>query len=80
MTTEILGAMGLPRDDMMYHKWDSEDEKTFTWQVILPRGCVTEVLNELHGSLTGEHFGKTKMLEKVRERFYWDESRTNVER
>ncbi|GFU90926.1 retrovirus-related Pol polyprotein from transposon 412 [Trichonephila clavipes] len=39
---------------------------------------VSTVLKELHGSPTGGHFGVMKTLQKVRERFYWNNVRSDV--
>ncbi|KAF8793549.1 Retrovirus-related Pol polyprotein like [Argiope bruennichi] len=44
-------------------------------------GMVDPVVHqELHGSPTGGHFGVTKTLQKVRERFYWNNVRNDVEK
>ncbi|GFS58122.1 retrovirus-related Pol polyprotein from transposon 412 [Trichonephila clavipes] len=40
----------------------------------------TDSLKELHGSPTGGHFGVMKTLQKVRERFYWNKVRSDVEK
>ncbi|GFW69613.1 retrovirus-related Pol polyprotein from transposon 412 [Trichonephila clavipes] len=54
------------RNDVLYRKWESDDGKTFRWQLILPKTRVSTVLKELHGSRTGGHFGIMKTLQKVR--------------
>ncbi|GFX37250.1 retrovirus-related Pol polyprotein from transposon 412 [Trichonephila clavipes] len=41
------------RNGILYRKWESDDGKTFRWQLILPETRVSTVLKELHGSLTG---------------------------
>ncbi|GFW52474.1 retrovirus-related Pol polyprotein from transposon 297 [Trichonephila clavipes] len=48
------------RDGVLYRKFESEDGKTFRWQLVLPRSRIPEVLKELHGSPTGGHFGVMK--------------------
>ncbi|GFX11712.1 hypothetical protein TNCV_4340581 [Trichonephila clavipes] len=68
------------RNGVLYRKWESDDGKTFRWQLILPKTRVSTVLKELHGSPTGGHFGVMKTLQKVRERFYWNNKRSNVEK
>ncbi|GFX99504.1 retrovirus-related Pol polyprotein from transposon 412 [Trichonephila clavipes] len=60
-------------------KIESEDGKTFRWQLVLPRSRIPEVLKELHGSPTGGHFGVMKTLHRVRERFFWGKVRADVE-
>ncbi|GFV25757.1 retrovirus-related Pol polyprotein from transposon 412 [Trichonephila clavipes] len=47
---------------VLYRKFESEDGKTFRWQLVLPRSRIPEVLKELHGSPTGGHFGVMKTL------------------
>ncbi|KAF8778942.1 Transposon Ty3-G Gag-Pol polyprotein like [Argiope bruennichi] len=68
------------RNGVLYRKWESDDGKAFRWQLILPKRRVSTVLKELHGSPTGGHFGVTKTLQKVRERFYWNNVRNDVEK
>ncbi|GFS55046.1 retrovirus-related Pol polyprotein from transposon 412 [Trichonephila clavipes] len=41
---------------------------------------ISTVLKELHGRPTGGHFGVMKNLQKVRERFYWNNVRSDVEK
>ncbi|GFT70886.1 retrovirus-related Pol polyprotein from transposon 412 [Trichonephila clavipes] len=68
------------RNGVLYRKWESDDGKMFKWQLILSKTRVSTVLEELHGSPTGGHFGVTKTLQKVRERFYWNNVRSDVEK
>ncbi|KAF8789439.1 Transposon Ty3-G Gag-Pol polyprotein like [Argiope bruennichi] len=68
------------RNGVLYRKWESDDGKAFRWQLILPKARVSTVLKEFHGSPTGGHFGVTKTLQKVRERFYWNNVRNDVEK
>ncbi|GFU52772.1 retrovirus-related Pol polyprotein from transposon 412 [Trichonephila clavipes] len=68
------------RNGVLYRKWESDDGKTFRWQLILPKTRISTVLKELHGSPTGGHFGVMKTLQKVRERFYWNNVRSDVEK
>ncbi|GFV82268.1 retrovirus-related Pol polyprotein from transposon 412 [Trichonephila clavipes] len=67
------------RNGVLYRKFQSEDGKTFRWQLVLPRSRIPEVLKELHGSPTGGHFGVMKTLHRVRERFCWGKVRADVE-
>ncbi|GFX40081.1 hypothetical protein TNCV_4317171 [Trichonephila clavipes] len=68
------------RNGVLYRKWESDDGKTFRWQLILPKTRISTVLKELQGSPTGGHFGVMKTLQKVRERFYWNNVRSDVEK
>ncbi|GFT46295.1 retrovirus-related Pol polyprotein from transposon 412 [Trichonephila clavipes] len=54
------------RNGVLYRKWESDDGKTFRWQLILPKTRISTVLKELHGSPTGGRFGVMKILQKVR--------------
>ncbi|GFV15901.1 retrovirus-related Pol polyprotein from transposon 412 [Trichonephila clavipes] len=77
----LLGSLGLsPRNGVLFRNWESDDGKTFRWQLILPKIRVSTVLKELHGSPTGGHFGVMKTLQKVRERFYWNNVWSDVEK
>ncbi|GFT96771.1 retrovirus-related Pol polyprotein from transposon 412 [Trichonephila clavipes] len=67
------------RNGVLYRKFESEDGKTFRWQLVLPRSRIPGVLKELHGSPTGGHFGVMKTLHRVRERFCWGKVRADVE-
>ncbi|GFV91653.1 hypothetical protein TNCV_4762181 [Trichonephila clavipes] len=67
------------RNGVLYRKFESEDGKTFRWQLVLPRSRIPEVLKELHGSPLGGHFGVMKTLHRVRERFFWGKVRADVE-
>ncbi|UYV82874.1 K02A2.6-like, partial [Cordylochernes scorpioides] len=68
------------RDGVLYRKWESEDGKHESWKLVLPRSHVPLALQEMHSSPTGDHFGISKTLAKVRERFCWPGSRTDVEK
>ncbi|GFX85048.1 hypothetical protein TNCV_4998771 [Trichonephila clavipes] len=67
------------RNGVLYRKFESEDGKTFRWQLVLPRSRIPEVLKELHDSPTGGRFGVMKTLHRVRERFFWGKVRADVE-
>ncbi|GFW87604.1 hypothetical protein TNCV_4485691 [Trichonephila clavipes] len=68
------------RNGVLYRKWESDDGKTFRWQLILAKTRVSTGLKELHGSPTGGHFGVMKTLQKVCKRFYWNNVRSDVEK
>ncbi|GFW40159.1 retrovirus-related Pol polyprotein from transposon 412 [Trichonephila clavipes] len=71
---------GLFRTGVLYRKRKPGDGKTFRWQLILQKTRVSTVLKELHGSPIGGHFGVMKTLQKVRERFYWNNVWSEVEK
>ena len=47
-------------------------------QLIIPRNRVPEVLKEIHDGSGGGHFGVSKTLEKLRQRFYWINCKEDV--
>ncbi|KAL5484318.1 hypothetical protein EMCRGX_G020792 [Ephydatia muelleri] len=47
-------------------------------QLVLPPTLVPVLLEALHSSIRGGHFGTSKTLAKVRERFYWVGQRKDV--
>ena len=49
------------------------------WQLVVPQLLRKEVLEQLHGSPTCGHFGVTKTLARIRERFFWPRCRQSVE-
>ena len=56
------------RNGLLWRK-DLEHENAF--QLILPYLLHDEVLKDLHEGAVGGHLGEGKMLEKLKERFYW---------
>nr|GBM72566.1 hypothetical protein AVEN_139093-1 [Araneus ventricosus] len=68
------------KDGVLYRKWENDDGSSCQWQLILPRSRIQEVLQETHDSTSGGHFGIMKTLRRIRERFYWDRLRADVEK
>ncbi|UYV69258.1 K02A2.6-like [Cordylochernes scorpioides] len=68
------------RDGVLYRKWESEDGKHESWKLVLPRSHVPLALQEMHSSPTGGHFRIRKTLAKARERYFWPESRVDVDK
>ncbi|GFS66238.1 retrovirus-related Pol polyprotein from transposon 412 [Trichonephila clavipes] len=68
------------KNGVLYRKWECDDGKAFRWQLRLPKTRVSTVLNELHGSPTGCHFGGMKTQQKVFECFYWNNVQSDVEK
>ncbi|GBN20779.1 hypothetical protein AVEN_109186-1 [Araneus ventricosus] len=64
----------------LYRKWENDDGSSCQWQLILPRSRIQEVLQETHDSTSGGHFGIMKTLRRIRELFYWDRLRADVEK
>ncbi|GBM65602.1 hypothetical protein AVEN_164711-1 [Araneus ventricosus] len=68
------------KDGVQYRKWEGDDGSFCRWQLILLKSRIQDVLRETHDSASGGHFGVMKSLSKIRERFYWDRLRTDVEK
>ncbi|KAJ8948868.1 hypothetical protein NQ318_013522 [Aromia moschata] len=59
------------RDGLLHRKWESPDGVSAVYQLVLPKARIHQVLEELHSSPSGGHFGVTRTLARVRDRFYW---------
>ncbi|KAJ8953812.1 hypothetical protein NQ318_006660 [Aromia moschata] len=77
----ILGSMEFLclRDGLLHRKWESPDGVSAVYQLVLPKARIHQVLEELHSSPSGGHFGVTRTLARVRDRFYWVNCRRDVE-
>ena len=64
---------------VLYRKWETNNGKEFTLQVIIPRSKVAPLLRHIHDGVSGGHLGVRKTLLKVRQRFYWLHCREDVE-
>jgi alpha-mannosidase len=53
---------------IVYRKWESNGNH-FDLHIVLPSKLRTIVLNKLHNTVTGGHFGIRKTLSKVKEIF-----------
>ena len=49
------------------------------WKLVVPKALLKTVLEQLHDSPVGGHFGVAKALAKVREKFFWPKCRQFVE-
>ncbi|UYV70389.1 K02A2.6-like [Cordylochernes scorpioides] len=61
------------------HIWESADGRSTKMKLVVPEVKIPCVLREVHSGASGSHFGVTKTLRKVRERFYWVYCREDVE-
>ncbi|KAJ8946359.1 hypothetical protein NQ318_010124 [Aromia moschata] len=50
------------RDGLLHRKWESPDGVSAVYQLVLPKARIHQVLEELHNSPTGGHFGVTRTL------------------
>lgn len=64
---------------VLYKKWESPNLLNHVYQILVPREKVSEVLEEVHDSPSGSHFGINKTLQRIRKRFYWATCKRDVE-
>jgi len=69
----------LLRDGVLQRKWESPNLKTSIFQIIVPQKKIKQILEEVHDSPSGGHFGVNKTLDKIRKRFYWVTCKNDVE-
>lgn len=67
------------KNGVLYKKWEAPNLRSTVLQLIVPRKRVKEILEEVHNSPSGGHFGVNKTLEKIRRRFYWATCKQDVE-
>ncbi|KAJ8932247.1 hypothetical protein NQ318_023154 [Aromia moschata] len=64
-TIRDTGLNGIPfclRDGLLHRKWESPDGVSAVYQLVLPKARIHQVLEELHSSPPGGHFGVTRTL------------------
>lgn len=66
------------KDGVLYRLWESPAGDRVVWQIVLPKKLQRVVFDQLHSSPSAGHFGITKTLSRVRERFYWARSHQNI--
>ena len=59
------------KNNVLCRKFEPLDGNLPFLQRIIPRSMVPEILTALHSSKTAGHLGTHKVIEKVRQRFYW---------
>ncbi|KMQ92912.1 integrase core domain protein, partial [Lasius niger] len=67
------------QDGILYKRWEAPNLKFSFLQLVVPQKRVKEILEEVHDSPSGGHFGVNKTLEKIRKRFYWATCKQDVE-
>ena len=58
-------------DGILYRKWESDVNRDFKLQLIIPRDKRKEVLRYCHDIPTASHLGVEKTVAKVKEILYW---------
>ena len=64
---------------LLYRRYESEDGKSVTLQLCLPRDLVPDVLKLLHDLPTSGHLRVNKTAERVKARYYWKDWHQDVE-
>ena len=64
---------------VLHRRCETTDSQSAVLQLVLLQALQTDVLRQLHDTVTGGHLGINKTLGKVRSRFYWVNCRRDVE-
>lgn len=67
------------KHDILYRKWETDEGDSFTLLAVIPKDKKTDILTQLHSTVTAGHLGVNKTLAKVRERYFWFALRKDVE-
>ena len=59
------------RDGVLFRQWESPDGSKIVHQLVMPKSERETVVRDLHEGAVGCHLGESKVLEKLKERFYW---------
>jgi hypothetical protein len=65
---------------MLKRHWESVDGRLKIALILLPSSRVNDVMTELHSGLSGSYLGVYKILNKVRQRYFWLQARIDVEK
>ena len=65
------------QEGILCGKFEPTNGRLAYLQQIVPTSLVTEVITSLHNSVTAEHLGAYKTLEKIRQH-YWPDFKTDV--
>ncbi|XP_016102619.1 cytoplasmic polyadenylation element-binding protein 1-like [Sinocyclocheilus grahami] len=58
-------------DDVIYRRWQAPREGIERLQLLVPHALRPEVLHWVHGAAGAGHFGNSKTVRRLRQRFYW---------
>ena len=59
------------REGVLCWKCESEDEKSFCYQTIVPRSLKNVILREIHSSVASGHLGIIKTTDRIKQKYYW---------
>ena len=60
--------------------WETPSGESIVKQLVVPRTLRDKLLEQLHGTISTGHFGVTKTLGRVKERYYWVNYSQDVQR
>lgn len=67
------------QEGVLKRSWQEPATGEPRWQVVVPKDLKEQVLEAHHGLPGVGHFGVTKTLRRLRQAFYWGQSRRDVE-
>ena len=59
------------QNGVLFRQWESPDGTKIVYQLVMPKSEHENALRDLHEGVAGCHLGEAKVLEKLKERFYW---------
>lgn len=59
------------KDGLLKRKFESPDGLSVHWQIVWPSSLRTELLQLVHGGMTGGHFGRKRSAAALQARVYW---------
>ena len=62
----------------LYRLWEGNTAAESRYQLIVPKKLRDDVLTQLHRTETSGHFGVSKMLQRLKQRFCWPSCRFDV--
>ena len=65
-------------ESCLYRLWEGNTATESRYQLIVPKKLRDEVLTQIHGTETSGHFGVSKTLQRLKQRFYWPSCRFDV--
>ena len=57
------------KDGLLFRKYLNNQKRDVHYQMVIPKAMRMEVLEELHGGISGGHLGEDKTLQKLKQRF-----------
>ncbi len=66
-------------DGMIYRRWQAPGGGIDRLQLLVPHTLWSEVLRWVHGAAGAGHFGNSKTVRRLRQRFYWPGCRQDAE-